>query len=205
MMVCDDDIVIDAARLNALFEVRAKFRVRALQPAFEPSGKLSYAVTRVQPGNNLRYTDFIEMACPLFSTPSLTAFLDVLDDRLSDYGIDYWFLQMLEANRYTDRVAVVDAITVNSSGCCSIASDAFADHHLRLTVHQPARLPEEQLRRRSAPRSRPRDRRAADDILTRDRQSWGAGAQVGGQVRAAAPLGALSRHGAPPKLERPAN
>ena len=55
----------------------------------------------MQRGNNLRYTEFIEMANPLFRTDILTAFLDVLDDNLSDYGIDYWFLQLIEANRYT--------------------------------------------------------------------------------------------------------
>jgi hypothetical protein len=39
--VMDDDIVIDTARLNALFDIREKFKVRVLQPAFEPIGKVS--------------------------------------------------------------------------------------------------------------------------------------------------------------------
>ena len=54
---------------------------------FDPPGKISYAVTRVQPGNTMRYTSFIEMACPLFSMKSLTDFLDVLDPALTDFGM----------------------------------------------------------------------------------------------------------------------
>ena len=49
--------------------------------------QVSYSVTRAQPGSNIRYTSFIEMACPLFSTPILTMLLDKLDPKLSDYGI----------------------------------------------------------------------------------------------------------------------
>ena len=112
-MVMDDDIIIDWPRLNKLFEIRHEQQVPALQPAFEKPGKISYAVTRVQPGNTMRYTSFIEMACPLFSIASLTAFLDVLDPALTDFGMDYWFLQVIGAHlpKNMDRVAVVDSIT----------------------------------------------------------------------------------------------
>ncbi len=110
VMVVDDDIVIDATGITRLFEIRREFDLWALQPAFRLTGKISWRITEVHAMAKLRYTNFIEMACPLFRRDKLDEFMAVYDPELVGYGTDWWFLHTLgpELER---RVAIVDEVT----------------------------------------------------------------------------------------------
>ena len=110
VMVMDDDIVIDATGITRLFEIRRELDLWTLQPAFRLSGKVSWPITAVHPTAKLRYTNFVEMACPLFRRDKLDAFMRVYDPELVGYGTDWWFLQTLGPD-LDKRVAVVDAVT----------------------------------------------------------------------------------------------
>src|SRR4030088_2056129 len=79
VMVMDDDILIDSARLTRLFAIRRELDLWALQPAFRPSGKISWDITRVHPTASIRFTNFIEMACPLFRRDKLDAFMEIYE------------------------------------------------------------------------------------------------------------------------------
>ncbi len=109
VMVMDDDIVIDATGLTRLFEIRRELDLWVLQPAFRLSGKISWDITRVSPTNKLRYTNFVEMTCPLFRRDKLDAFMAVFDPEIAGYGEDWWFLKTLGAD-LEKRVAVVDEV-----------------------------------------------------------------------------------------------
>ena len=110
IMVMDDDIVIDATGITRLFEIRRELDLWALQPAFRLSGKISWQITAVRPTAKLRYTNFIEMACPLFRRDKLDDFMAVYDPELVGYGADWWFLSTLGPD-IDNRVAVVDEVT----------------------------------------------------------------------------------------------
>jgi hypothetical protein len=110
IMVMDDDILIDAGGITRLFELRRELDLWALQPAFRLSGKISWQITRVQATAKLRYTNFIEMACPLFRRDKLEAFLRVYDPELVGYGVDWWFLHSLGSD-LGNHVAVVDEVS----------------------------------------------------------------------------------------------
>jgi hypothetical protein len=110
IIVMDDDILIDATGLTRLFAIRREFDLWALQPAFRLSGKVSWDITRVRPTARLRYTNFIEMTCPLFRRDKLDAFMAVYDPELVGYGEDWSFLQCMGAD-LGNHVAVVDEIT----------------------------------------------------------------------------------------------
>jgi hypothetical protein len=110
VMVLDDDIVIDATAISRLFDIRRQFGLWALQPAFRPRGKISWDITRVRPTAKLRYTNFIEMTCPLFRRDKLDAFMAVFDPELVGYGEDWWFLKTLGRD-LACHVAIVDEIT----------------------------------------------------------------------------------------------
>jgi hypothetical protein len=109
VFVLDDDIRIDAAGINRLFEVRREFDLTVLQPAYDPEGKISHAVTRARPTARLRFTNFVEVTCPLFRRDSLELFLRQYDPVLAGYGIDWWYCELLGAGR-PDRLAVVDEV-----------------------------------------------------------------------------------------------
>lgn len=110
IMVMDDDILIDATGITRLFEIQRQFDLWALQPAFRQSGKISWDITRVRPTAKLRYTNFIEMTCPLFRREKLDEFMQVYDPQIVGYGEDWWFLQSMGPD-LTNRVAVVDEFT----------------------------------------------------------------------------------------------
>ena len=110
IMVMDDDIEIGATGLSRLFEIRRELDLWALQPAFRLSGKVSWPITAVRPTAKLRYTNFVEMACPLFRRDKLDAFMGVYDPALVGYGADWWFLRTLGPDIH-NRVAVVDEVT----------------------------------------------------------------------------------------------
>lgn len=110
IFVADDDIIIDAGGINRLFSLGKRYRLWLLQPAFDPAGKISHPITQQVPDTLLRYTNFIEVTCPLFKKEKLDAFMAVYDPVLVGWGVDYWFLHALGPD-IRDRVAVVDAVS----------------------------------------------------------------------------------------------
>jgi hypothetical protein len=109
IMVMDDDIVIDASGISRLFRLRDKFALTVLQPAYLGRGKISYHVTKRQWSYKLRYTEFVEMTCPLFRRDALERFLHEYDGKLVGWGIDFWFLDVLKRES-NFQAAVIDAV-----------------------------------------------------------------------------------------------
>lgn len=109
VLVMDDDIVISGSQVSRLFELRERYDLWALQPAFSPRGKISWPITRLDRRYTLRFTNFIEMTCPLFRRDKLDAFMAVYDPELIGWGCDWWFLEVM-GKELRDRVAVVDAV-----------------------------------------------------------------------------------------------
>ncbi len=109
VLVMDDDLLIGAEQMTRLFELRRELGLWLLQPAFSPWGKLSHPLTRAVRTTRLRYTNFVEMGCPLFREDKLRAFLEVYDPVLVGYGIDWWYLEVLGPD-LERRVAVIDEV-----------------------------------------------------------------------------------------------
>ena len=110
VFVVDDDVVISGSRISRLFELRERYDLWVLQPAFSPQGKISWRVTRVNRRNELRFTNFVEMTCPLFRRDKLDSFMAVYDPELVGWGCEWWFLEVMGID-LRGRVAVVDGIT----------------------------------------------------------------------------------------------
>lgn len=108
IMVIDDDVILSCEDINQLFKWQQKMDLWLLQPAFSPKGKVSHITTQHKPGYKLRYTNFVEMTCPIFRTDKLLSFLEVFDPSLKGWGTDYWFTQHLGGTQ--DRIAIIDAV-----------------------------------------------------------------------------------------------
>lgn len=109
IMVMDDDILIRPDQINRLFRIRQELDLWVLQPAFSPWGKITHPITAVQRTERWRYTNFVEMTCPLFRGDKLAEFLEVYDPTLTGHGTDWWFLDVLGKN-IERRVAVIDEL-----------------------------------------------------------------------------------------------
>ena len=107
-LVTDDDIIISPNSLSALFNTLEKNDLWMLQPAFSRFGKISHPITKRKLFSSLRYTNFVEVTCPLFKTEKLLDFLSVYDSELSTcYGLDWWFSHHLGIDNQK-RYAVSD-------------------------------------------------------------------------------------------------
>jgi hypothetical protein len=110
ILVMDDDILIRAAQINRLFKIRKKYDLWVLQPAFDRKGKISHRITRVNRYASLRYTNFVEVACPLFRQDKLQRFMKIYDPVLVGWGVDWWFLDVIR-NDMKDKIAIIDCVT----------------------------------------------------------------------------------------------
>ena len=110
ILAMDDDILISAAQINRLFKIRKKYDLWILQPAFDPKGKISHRITRVNLYTSLRYTNFVEVTCPLFRQDKLERFMKIYDPVLVGWGVDWWFLDVLGTD-IKDRIAIIDCVT----------------------------------------------------------------------------------------------
>lgn len=110
IFIADDDIIIDGASISRLFKIRNQYDLWLLQPAFTRAGKVSHPITRIRHGNYLRFTNFVEITCPLFRKDVLDNFMKIYDPVLVGWGTDFWFMNVLGAQA-RGKVAIVDAVT----------------------------------------------------------------------------------------------
>jgi hypothetical protein len=109
ILVMDDDIEIEGRDIERLFRVREEYDLWLCQPAFHPRGRISIGVTALRARTRLRFTDFVEVTCPLFRKDKLDAFMAVYDPQLVGWGVDWWFCELIGGGPER-RIAVVDAI-----------------------------------------------------------------------------------------------
>lgn len=107
--IVDDDIKISSSGISALFDIHKKFNLSISQPAFSRRSKISHDITLVNPSYYMRYTNFIELTCPLFSKNSIYKFMEIYNPKLFGYGIDFWFLAVIKNNK--NNIAIIDSIT----------------------------------------------------------------------------------------------
>jgi hypothetical protein len=110
IFILDDDLSFSASAISRLFEIRTKYDLWLIQPAFDPRGKISHPITRIHPTTFFRYTNFVEVTCPLFRKDKLDYFMQVYDPSLVGWGINWWYMDVLGPD-LNGKVAVVDAIT----------------------------------------------------------------------------------------------
>ena len=82
-----------------------------VQMALQEATVGSTPITGVKLFNSLRYTNFVEVTCPLFKKDKLDAFMNIFDPApLIEWGIDWWFLETLGAS-LGGHTAVIDAVS----------------------------------------------------------------------------------------------
>ncbi|MHC4993468.1 MAG: hypothetical protein ACYTGQ_00290 [Planctomycetota bacterium] len=106
--VADDDLRISGRRINRLFEIARELDLWVAQPGFLDAGKISNKVTRKRQFAYLRYTNFVEVTCPLFRTDKLLEFFEVYDPKLVGFGVDWWFMEALAPP--VGKAAVIDGV-----------------------------------------------------------------------------------------------
>ena len=108
IMVIDDDVIISPRSLSLLFDLMIERNLWLLQPAFSRIGKISHPITKRQLISEIRYTNFVEITCPIIKTNKLIEFLKVYRPEISTCaGLDYWMPYYFGID-YKDKYAISD-------------------------------------------------------------------------------------------------
>ncbi|MEO8485295.1 MAG: hypothetical protein ABI585_03060 [Betaproteobacteria bacterium] len=105
--VCDD-VDADTRTWAAMFDLAGWFGLDLAQPAV--AGYVNHPITQPVPGVLLRYTNFIEVMCPVFSRRALAACGDTFGASVSGWGLDALWCARLPYPDY--RTAIVDRLRV---------------------------------------------------------------------------------------------
>jgi hypothetical protein len=114
--VVDDDIALAPRGISRLFRIAERYGLAAAQPAFAARGLISHPVTRRQGAwTLLRYTNFVEVGCPVLSQEAVRTLLGVIRphmDLLTCWGID--ILLAHHVWRADAPFAVIDAVSTHN-------------------------------------------------------------------------------------------
>lgn len=105
----DDDIQMDAATINALFDAMRRYGLKIAQPALRMS-YYTWQHTLYDRYCKLRYTNFVEMMVPCFSREALQKVLFTFNENETGWGTEtHWHL-LIDA---TPRdMAIIDEVSV---------------------------------------------------------------------------------------------
>jgi hypothetical protein len=109
-LIVDDDILIKTTEINQLFDYMNEFNLWILQPSFDEKSKISHRITKQVLNNSFRYVNFIEINTPIFSNYAIKKCMEIYNDSLTGYGIDYLFLIHLGIE-HDDKYMIVDKIS----------------------------------------------------------------------------------------------
>jgi len=112
VLIMDDDLVFSGTDISDLFTLREEYNLWILQPSFDRRGKVSFRMTETHPFSKLRYTNFIEVTCPLFEKDKLAEFMKTYDPILIGWGVDLWYSEIFSMQDIShNKIAVIDDIS----------------------------------------------------------------------------------------------
>lgn len=106
----DDDLSIGAQTISRMFDMFHCYNLWLAQPALSAESRITHPVTRAKPNSRLRYTDFVEIVCPIFNRVSLAALGPTFADSASGYALDFLWPYLLGYPK--DRIGILDEVAV---------------------------------------------------------------------------------------------
>ncbi len=104
----DDDLAIDTADVDAMFDLFHRLDLKLAQPALAEGSHVWFQITRQCPYATARYVDLIEPGAPLFSRETFELLEWTFGESESGWGLDLLWGRLLAY----DRMAVLHAVAV---------------------------------------------------------------------------------------------
>ncbi len=104
----DDDNLCDTRTINRLFDLFRAYGLGLAQPSILPGSQISHAIVLQNVFCKLRYVNFIEMMCPLFTIEALFKVAHTFSLNRSGWGIDMLWPRFLES----EKIAIIDQIGI---------------------------------------------------------------------------------------------
>jgi hypothetical protein len=106
----DDDLAMTVHQIEELFDLTERFELDLAQPALDEASYVSHEITRVRRDSVLRFTNFVEVMCPVFSRGGLERCRDSFGLSGSNWGLDAVWAQLLTKARA--RIGILDAVAM---------------------------------------------------------------------------------------------
>lgn len=103
----DDDIDTDAYQIERLFNTMEEFKLQIAQPSLRQS-YCTFPHTLQNHFTKMRYTTFVEMMLPCFSSDALHKVLETFNANESGWGIEYHWALLINSNKHD--MAIIDDI-----------------------------------------------------------------------------------------------
>lgn len=104
----DDDIKCDVESVKELFNTHNEYGLSLSQPSVV--GFTSHKITNPQENSILRFTNFVEIMCPVMDIKTLMILLETFNMTESGYGLDLLWPKMLGFP--VDKISVIDKVIV---------------------------------------------------------------------------------------------
>jgi len=103
----DDDVSFSPNGIQKVLDIMDKNQLWLTQPALHPKGYITHGIVRRNIWFKMRYTNFIEVMAPFFSTEALYKCLPSMKESISGWGMDYLWPRAL--GYPPDKIAIIDA------------------------------------------------------------------------------------------------
>ena len=133
----DDDIEMSTEEVNKLFRMMREYDLKIAQPSLVMS-YYTYEHTLHNPHCVLRYTNFVEMMVPCFSSEALRKVLPTFEKKVRGCGIEYHWPTLINTNN--SDMAILDEIHVShirplqSWECQKEMEDYLAKYHIEPSI-----------------------------------------------------------------------
>ena len=118
--ILDDDIIMNVNDINNMFALSRKYNLEICGPSFKPDGKISELITMHKPHTILTYTNFVEVNTPLFTKQALTNLMNILDESLIGWGIDYLYIWCNGLMKKTSYAIIHSIFCTNPYSCTKL-------------------------------------------------------------------------------------
>lgn len=102
----DYDVQLERADIERLFAIAEDYNLNICQPSLTPSSFRSFDIVINDPTKLLRYTNYVEVMCPLFNTQALRKLLWTFVLTYSGWAQDFIWARDLQY----ERLAIIDDV-----------------------------------------------------------------------------------------------
>ena len=106
----DDDLATSWKDINRLFEIGERHQLLLAQPSLRENSYVTHSVTKQNPDYAIRFTNFVEVMCPVFSIEALRTCAPSFYGSISGFGLDRVWPRML--GTIQSRIAIIDEVAV---------------------------------------------------------------------------------------------
>lgn len=108
----DDDLLIDTAGINRMFDLFVGLGLSLAQPSLSHDSHFSHAAVLQHPDYLYRLNNFVEVMGPIFSREALRLLHPTFEQSKTGWGLDYLWLDLLDRAGHGNRIGILDAVTM---------------------------------------------------------------------------------------------